>query len=111
MTDNMGFITAYAVILIIWIYQRVRVPKMHSFAGYMSRRAIQSEEAWRFAQNFYSMFGIEVFTILLLGAIAGGIFNIAGLQSVNLQAVALGIGLIIQNVATERELKRAFPKK
>ncbi|RRK10656.1 SdpI family protein [Lactiplantibacillus garii] len=108
-TNSFGLAAGFLVILIIWIYQRVRMPKMHSLAGYMSRRAIKTEETWQFAQRFYSTFGIEIFTILFLGAVAGGLFNIAWLQSVNVQAVALGIALILQNIATERELRHAFP--
>lgn len=108
-TDSFGLAAGFLVILIIWIYQYVRMPKMRSLAGYMSQRAIKNEETWRFAQRFYSMFGIEIFTILLIGAIVGGLFNIAWLQSFNVQAIALALGLIIQNVATERELRHAFP--
>ncbi|WP_318765593.1 SdpI family protein [Lactiplantibacillus carotarum] len=108
-TDSFGLAAGFLVILIIWIYQYVRMPKMRSLAGYMSQRAIKNEETWRFAQRFYSMFGIEIFTLLLIGAIVGGLFNIAWLQSFNVQAIALALGLIIQNVATERELRHAFP--
>ncbi|CAJ1229227.1 SdpI family protein [Lactiplantibacillus xiangfangensis] len=108
-TNSFGLAAGFLVILIIWIYQRIRMPKMRSLAGYMSRRAIKNEETWRFAQQFYSMFGIEIFTILFVGAVAGGLLNIAWLQSFNVQAIALGLGLIIQNVATERELRHAFP--
>lgn len=109
--NNFGLAAAFGIILIIWIYQRIRIPKMHSLAGYMSRRAIKNEETWQFAQNFYSMFGIEIFTILLIGAVVGGLFNILWLQSMNVQVIAFGIGLIIQNVATERELRLQFPSQ
>ncbi|KRO27279.1 SdpI family protein [Lactiplantibacillus fabifermentans] len=108
-SNSFGLAAAFLVILLIWIYQRIRMPKMRSLAGYMSRRAINNEETWRFAQRFYTMFGIEIFTILLLGALIGGVFNITWLQSVNMQALGLGIGLILQVVATERELRRQFP--
>ena len=110
-SNSFGLAAGFLVILIIWIYQRIRMPKMRSFAGYMSRLAIKNEDTWRFAQRFYSMFGIEIFTILLVGAVAGGLLNIAWLQSFNVQAVALALGLIIQNIATERELRRAFPRE
>lgn len=110
-TNGFGLAAGYLVILIIWVYQRIRMPKMRSFTGYLSRRAIQNEDTWRFAQQFYSMFGIEIFAILFIGALIGGLFNVGWLQSVNLQIVALALGLIFQNVATERELRRAFPKQ
>lgn len=108
--NNFGLALGFLVILLLWIYQRVRMPKMRSLAGYMSRRAIENEETWRFAQRFYSMFGIEIFSILLIGAIIGGLFKIPLLLSFNFQAIALAVGLIMQNVATERELKHQFPK-
>ena len=79
--NNFGLALGFLVILLLWIYQRVRMPKMRSLAGYMSRRAIENEETWRFAQRFYSMFGIEIFSILLIGAIIGGLFKIPLLQS------------------------------
>jgi len=109
--NSFGLALGFFVILLVWIYQRIRMPKMRSLAGYMSRRAIKNEETWRFAQRFYSMIGIEIFTILLIGAILGGLFKIALLESFNFQAIALGIGLIMQNLATERELKLQFPSK
>ena len=89
--NNFGLALGFLVILLLWIYQRVRMPKMRS-------------------QRFYSMFGIEIFSILLIGAIIGGLFKIPLLQSFNFQAIALAVGLIMQNVATERELKHQFPK-
>lgn len=110
-TNSFGLAPGFLVILIIWIYQKIRMPKMRSLAGYMSRRAIKDEETWQFAQRFYSMFGIEIFTILFIGSVCGGLFNIAWLQSINLQALALGIGLVLQNVATERELRLQYPEK
>ncbi|BDZ31622.1 SdpI family protein [Lactiplantibacillus sp. WILCCON 0030] len=109
-TNNFGLAPGFLIILIIWVYQRVRMPKMRSLAGYMSRRAIKNEETWKFAQHFYAMFGIEIFTILLVGAVWGGLFNVRWLQSINLQAIALGLALILQNVATERELRHEFPE-
>lgn len=108
--NSFGLALGFLVILLLWIYQRVRMPKMRSLAGYMSRRAIENEETWRFAQRFYSMFGIEIFSILLIGAIIGGLFRMPLLQNFNFQAIALAVGLIMQNVATERELKHQFPK-
>ncbi|AVK60964.1 hypothetical protein C5Z25_03965 [Lactobacillus sp. CBA3605] len=110
-SNNFGLATGFLVILLIWVYQRIRMPKMHSLAGYMSQRAIKNEQTWKFAQHFYAMLGIEIFGLLFIGAVLGGIFNIAGLQSVNLQAIALGAGLILQNIATERELRHEFPDK
>ncbi|ASG80649.1 MULTISPECIES: SdpI family protein [Lactiplantibacillus] len=109
--NSFGLALGFFVILLLWIYQRVRMPKMRSLAGYMSRRAIQNEKTWRFAQRFYSMVGIEIFSILLIGALAGGLFQIALLQSFKFQAIALAVGLIVQNMATEHELKLQFPKQ
>lgn len=110
-TNSFGLAAGFLIILGVWIYQRIRMPKMRSLAGYMSRRAIQNETTWRFAQRFYSMFGIEIFTILFISAVVGGLFNIVWLQNVNIQMVALALGLIVQTVATERELRRQFPNQ
>ncbi|MFB9770360.1 SdpI family protein [Lactiplantibacillus modestisalitolerans] len=107
--SGFGFTAGFLIILIVWIYQRIHMPKMRSFLGYTSRRAIKNEETWAFAQRFYSTFGIEIFTILLIGSIAGGLLNIAWLQDPTIQILGLGISLILQNIATERELRRAFP--
>lgn len=110
-TNSFGLAPGFLVILFIWIYQRIRMPKMRSLAGYMSRRAIKNDETWKYAQHVYTMFGIELFTILLVGAVWGGLFNVRWLQSINLQAMGLAVALILQNVATERELRRQFPTK
>ncbi|VDG18897.1 hypothetical protein [Lactiplantibacillus mudanjiangensis] len=107
---NFGLSWAFLIFWLVWIYQWVKMPPFRSLLGYTSRLACRDKTAWRFAQRFYALLGIEIFTILLIAAVCGALFNIDWLQSFNLQAIGLGIGLIIQNVATERELKRAFPK-
>ncbi|MFC6182290.1 SdpI family protein [Lactiplantibacillus daowaiensis] len=107
--NSFGLAWGFLIFLLVWVYQWYRMPKFRSLLGYTSRRAIQDEQTWQFAQHFYAMLGVEIFTLLLIAAIIGGLFKITWLQSMNVQAIGLGVGLILQNLATERELKHAFP--
>ncbi|MFC6163749.1 SdpI family protein [Lactiplantibacillus dongliensis] len=111
MLNQYGLTGCFLIFLLVWGYQWRHMPKFRSLWGYTSRRAGHNKTTWQFAQNFYAMLGVEIFGILTLASLVGLLLQIAWLQSSTLQILGLALGLIMQNVATERELRHQFPNQ
>jgi len=107
--NEFGLTGFFLIFLLVWLYQWWRMPKFRSLWGYTSRRAGKDAASWHFAQRFYAMLGVEIFGLLSLAALIGGFFQVTWLQNSTLQTLGLALGLIMQNVATERELRHQFP--
>jgi uncharacterized membrane protein len=97
------------IFLITGYFTRKKPPKkINSVVGYRSRRSMQSQQHWDFAQLYFARQAIKVGIGLFLIGLVGFFFNFFQLLQLALAIILLIAGVIYLFSSTEKAIKNNF---